>query len=131
MSEKKLEVKVDYRQVSVGDNVARLGVKIGRSEMASDEAEKFLCGSRLQGEIRIDDPSTPELDGMPEVQAITEAFDVVGYSANRKAFSCGFAFNVSDVDVELLSHFPGKSGCISVKRLGKMPEKRGRQKKED
>lgn len=130
MSKEQLDVKVEFSNLSVGQDVARLGVKIHRANMDSKVAEMYLCGSRLRGQITIEDPSASDLPGVPDIPPVEATFDVKGYGANRKSFRCGLTFAIGDVDVEKLSHFPNKKGRIVAERTGGIPEKaRGRKPK--
>lgn len=130
MTNEQLDVEVEFSNLSVGEDVARLGAKIMRANIDSKVAEKYLCGSRLRGQITIEDPSAPDFSGVPKIPPVKATFDVKGYSANRKMFRCGLTFAIGDVDMEQLMHYPNKRGKIVAERTGVIPEKkRGRKGK--
>ena len=55
-----LEIDVQFGNVSIGAENARLGVKIDRGVMDLDKADECLCGKRLTGRIEVCPPGAQE-----------------------------------------------------------------------
>ena len=120
MAKKKpdLDVQVEFSQLSIGETSARLGMKIDRENIEAHQCEDFLCGARLDVELRIGEKGQSDLPGVPKIDPIKTTVDVKSYGAKIKNFTAGLTFNVTEVDVSLLAHYAQKQGRLIATRIG-------------
>ena len=76
-----LDIDVQFGNVSIGAENARLGVKIDRGNMDLDSADEMLCGKRLTGRIEVCPPGEQQgqqaLPGMKDERPhLDGTFDV-------------------------------------------------------
>ena len=121
-----LNVPVQFSNVSIGDQVARIGVAIDRDNLNIDAADECLCGRRLTGLVIVlppgEDAAQMTMIDKGDRHEISGSFDVKGFSANRKRIAAGLTFPMAEIPIEQLGHFAKKSGRLIVHELGEIPE---------
>jgi hypothetical protein len=122
-----LDLPVGFGNVSIGDETARIGIRVERKFLSLKKADENLCGRRLWGKIvarssgQAEQDSIPGMDGQDsEVQA---TFDVKGFGVSKKSVSFGLTFALESVDVQTLSLFAKRSGKLVVTGVEDMPVK--------
>lgn len=114
---RQLDVQCEFGNLSVGDQTARLGVKIDRQILESlDMADTMFGGVRLDGEIKLNGSAQQTLDGMepepvPEVSAV---FDSKGFRVSDKSISLGLTFALSGLEIGVLQKFVKRFGRLTV-----------------
>lgn len=131
-----LDVPVNFGDVSIGDGTARIGVRIDRSLLNIDAADKLLCGRRLNGRLLVTPPGDangqtyidPEVGGELKHE-LESTFDVKRFSASPKNITAGLTFSLQEVEVSELSYFAKRGGRLVVASIAEIPAKqRGRKK---
>ena len=125
-----MELPVSYGGLSVGDKTARIGVSISRGNLSITKADKAFCCKRLDVSIKAmsngaqaDNQPLPGMEGSDwEVGGVA---DVKGWSTNGKSITFGLTFNLENVEVETLSHFPKREGTLVVDAVEDIPEEEG------
>jgi hypothetical protein len=117
-----MEIPVSFGNVSLGDEMARIGIAILRTKFSPAKADKNLCGRRLTGRIRLvkegDNPDQPPLPGMAEDPIeLVGIFDIKGYGVTRKKITTGLAFNKGSTKVEVLSKFARGDGVLIIEKI--------------
>lgn len=122
-----LEVDVQFGGVSIGDETARVGVKIDRGVMTLEQADECLCGKRLTGRIEVCAPGEQQgqqsLPGMKNERPHLEGtFDVKRFGVGLKEISAGLTFGLGPIDVSELAKFAKKNGRLIVTDAQFLPE---------
>lgn len=119
-----IDIPVDFQGVSLGQDTARLGVKINRDHMGLDKADDAFSGHRLAGKVILGDRYDPDQTKFIEdVDVVIEtAFDVKRFSVTDSYFSIGLTFSKRDIEVHDLAEFAKKSGRLVVFDIGAIPE---------
>lgn len=118
-----LDIPVVFGNLGVGEDTARLGLKVNRAKCTIKQAENYLCGARCEIKIKVDpnaDNDTPgqtTFDGI-EGEALESVVDIKRYSAGPKGFTAGMTFNMAEIDVSQLAKFAGHSGRLVACRVG-------------
>ena len=117
-----LDLMVEFGGVSIGQETARLGLKVSRDNIELEDADHAFCGRRLTGKIVLgkDDPDQTTM--FESSQKMVEAvFDVKRYGVSSEWVSTGLTFNLKDVDIETLSKFSKGTGRLVVNDIGEIP----------
>lgn len=127
MSDAELEVDVQFGGVSIGDETARVGIKIDRTLLDLEKADDMLCGKRLTGRIEVCAPGEQNgqqsLPGMKDSRPhLDGTFDVKRFGVGLKEFSCGLTFGLGSIDVSELAKFAKKNGRLTVTDAQFLPE---------
>lgn len=122
-----LEVDVQFGGVSIGDETARVGIKIDRALMQLDQADEILCGKRLTGRIEVCAPGEQQgqraLPGMKDERPhLDGTFDVKRFGVSLKEISAGLTFGLGSIDVSELAKFAKKNGRLLVTDAQFLPE---------
>lgn len=122
-----LEVDVQFGGVSIGDETARVGVKIDRGAMTLDDADEFLCGKRLTGRIEVCAPGEQQgqqsLPGMNDARPhLDGTFDVKRFGVGPKEVSAGLTFVLGSIDVSELAKFAKKNGRLTIMEAQYLPD---------
>ena len=121
-----IDVAVSFGDVSIGDEICRLGLRILRTELSVSNADKMLVGKRLVGKIVAmagnDNPDQPSL-GMGTEEEINGAFDVKSIGVTRKKITTGLSFSIASIDVSVLAHFAKRSGRLQIEKIDDIPAK--------
>lgn len=110
----------EFGGVSLGDQVARIGVHADKTVMDPIEADQFLAGRRCTVSIELpegDAPGQRRIKGF-EPPRIIATSDIKRYSGSDKAWGFGLAFNLSEIDSGVLAQFAKRSGRIDIEVLG-------------
>jgi hypothetical protein len=121
----KLSVLVQFGDVGIGQETARVGVTIDRSALDLMTADQCFCGKRLIGKIilgRKDDS-----DGQGKLIEDTDyevdgAFDVKGINVKPGKISAGLTFSLASINVSELAKFAKGSGRMVVNEVQELPE---------
>jgi hypothetical protein len=122
------KLPVKFKNLSVGDTIATLGVSIDRDRVNIDFCEEAFCGKRDLVRILIGPGADPDQGILwDDVQFDVEAHaDIKKYSVTPKLISIGLAFLIDSIDIEDLAHFAKKEGTLFiVKVLGDAKDAKG------
>jgi len=124
---KELEVDVQFGGVSIGDETARVGIKIDRGRMSVEEADEFLCGKRLTGRIEVCAPGEQQgqqsLPGMKDTRPhLDGTFDVKRFGVSLKEISAGLTFSIASIEVSELAKFAKKNGRLTITAAEFLPD---------
>jgi hypothetical protein len=121
---KKSDVKiaVQFGGVSIGEETARLGIRISRADVSLENADAMLCGRRITGRVRVAITNeSPDQQGLPGMDdAITEiaaVFDVRRLGVSPKEFTAGLTFSLAEIDVSVLAHFAKREGWLIAEKV--------------
>lgn len=123
-----LNIECQFQGVSIGDETARLGLKISRDHITLEECDMFFDGHRLAGSIQLSPRDDhPKLAGMDDSGplSVETVFDCKRFSCSAKDISCGFTFALDSVDVRELSQFAKRGGWLAVRAVGQIDNASG------
>lgn len=122
-----LDIPVEFGGVSIGDELARLGIKVSRSSLKLAQADKNLVGKRLTGWVQR--TKNGEVEGQKRLPGMKDAdltlvgtFDVKRLGVSAEEISFGLAFNVRSVEVGELAQFAKRTGRLVVQGVEEIPE---------
>ena len=126
MAKKRFSESVEFGGLSLGDETARLSVKIHRGWLELEDADAILAGSRCEAKIEIapdGEQGTLKIGGksIKEVEPLEAVVDVKRFGVSREDFTTGLTFQVSEIDVSKLARFANKAGKLTLKRTGDIP----------
>jgi ribosome modulation factor len=112
------EISVEFGNVSIGDQTARLGIKIAREHLSLTDADRIFCGRRIWGLVGLgtpDNPNQPRLPGMEDAQIVIEgAFETKQVGVRPNEYSLGLNFALKEIDVSELAKFAKRAGTVTV-----------------
>lgn len=119
-----LEIPVLYGNLNIGDETARLGIRVDRKKLKLTDADRHLCGKRLKGTIEADaGNANPEQPAIFQAGvSVTAVFDVNGFGVTRKAITTGLTVKLGSMNIEDLAHFAKRAGRFLVESIGDIPE---------
>lgn len=127
-----LAVPVEFGGVSIGDQVARIGVKVSRERLNINAADDALCGKRLTGRIVRGDFNPAQKTLFDDVKyEVAGAFDVKRFGVNTKEISFGLSFSVESIDIGELSHLAKQTGGLVVDAIEAIPEEAASDSEEE
>lgn len=128
-TEYELKREVEFNGVSIGQDTARVGVKIDRDEIDLETADKFFCNKRVEGEILVGKAVRQQKmfddDSQPLVKSV---FDIKGFSVRTNHITFGITGSRDALDIETLADFAKQSGVIRFDLVGGIP---GREEEPD
>lgn len=120
-----LDTNCEFGGVTIGDETARLGVKLSRERIDINMADTIFSGYRLDVMIVLghcdDQPGQLKLFEDSDY-SINSSADVKKWSANRKEISTGLTFALGDIKVEDLAKFAKGKGRIVIKSIKELPD---------
>ena len=110
-----IDLPVTFGGVSIGDQTAKLAIKVDREFLNINAADEVLCGRRITGKVALgrsgDTPGQMVLvEDMDDV--IVAKFDIQRFGVSRDAFTSGLTFRLADVDVRQLARFSKGAGRL-------------------
>jgi hypothetical protein len=125
-SSPRLDLRVTFGDVAIGDQTARVAVKIDRGNFTIDQADDTLCGRRISGRLVLtngDNEGQEKLPGMGDVDHAMEGVaDVKQYSVTAKHISCTLSFSLRSIDLDALCHFAKRAGKLTIEGVEAIPE---------
>lgn len=122
-----LNVAAHFANVSIGDQVASIGVKIERSSLTVEKADEVLCGRRLAASVLVlptgEDVSQKTAFDKGDRHEIEGTFDVKSFRVSPKNITATLAFALNEIEPSELGHVAQKSGRLIVNGLESLPEK--------
>lgn len=123
-----LDLAVNYGSISVGDEVASLGLSVERKNLSLSKADAHLVCKRLTCTITAaagnDNPDQQTMPGMEDAEAtVTAVFDVKGFSVGRKYIRFHLAAPKTAVDLASLTDYPKRAGRFTLLSVETIPEK--------
>jgi len=116
----KLEVEVDFGNVSIGEDVARIGVEIDRERLTLELADKFFSGSRLK--VGLMAVPKGELKGQKHFEDMSELIegevDVKSFSVQSDKFKTGIKFGAAAISLLTLVGFRKRPGKLFATWIG-------------
>lgn len=128
-----LDIPVEFGGVSIGDGVARLGVKIDRKALPLTEAERIFVGHRLSGRVTLggNGDSSGQQKFVEDEHTVDGVFDVKRIGVSVKQITTGLAFNCEDIDVAEIAKLSKGSGRLVVDQVNALPEPEPKHKGPD
>jgi hypothetical protein len=119
-----LDIPVEFGGVSIGDGVARLGVKIDRNAITITEAVRVFVGHRLTGRVQLGgNGDSAGQETMDFDHAVEGVFDVKRIGVGVKQYGTGLAFSIEDIDVREIAKLSKGSGRLQIEQVAALPEK--------
>ena len=118
-----VRIAVKFGGVSIGEETARLGIRISRADVALERADEMLCGRRITGKVRVASVSGEGADqkalaGMEDaIVEIASVFDIKRLGVSPKEFSAGLQFSLAEIDVSVLAHFAKREGWLIAEKV--------------
>jgi hypothetical protein len=110
-------IPVEYGNVNIGDQVARISIKIDRKRLSDQKALELLCARRLTGSITVANTDVdPRQKNFFETATagIKGSFDTKRVSVGPNDFGTGITVALAEIDVEELGKFAKKKGFLWV-----------------
>jgi hypothetical protein len=110
-------VPVEYGNVNIGDQVARIMIKIDRKRLSDEKALELLCARRLTGNITVaNTDADPRQKNFFETATagIKGSFDTRRVSVGPNNFGTGLTVALAEIDVEELGKFAKKKGWLFI-----------------
>jgi len=134
-----VRIPCEFTGLAPGKEEYSLGVRFSRKKFSLKDADRLLCGARLNvrlvkdGNVDLDGPNQQTFNENPEDEdVITSVVDAKGYNAKPKAFTTRLSFSAEEIDKAQMLEFIDEKGYVELERVGDMEEKkRGRPKKDD
>lgn len=118
-----VEIPVDFGNVSIGDETARLSIKINKNFLNIIAAEELLCGRRLTGSVQLG--GIEDMDGQ---QTLFEAdvivpgtFDVHRFGVSPKVYTTSLTFRLAEIEVGDIARFSKGRGRLIVQTNKPIP----------
>lgn len=130
-----LEIPCSFGNVNVGDETARISIRISRQSLTLAKADSIFSGKRITGTILAraggGGPDQESLPGIEDDIEITDTFDVSSFGVSAKRISTGLTVAINSVDVGELAHFAKRDGRLTVRSVGEIPDGEGGDPGED
>lgn len=118
---------VAFAGVTIGEGVARVGVRMDRGEMGLLAADKMFCGRRITGSVKLtknSDSETPVFEAMRDKDfVVSSTFDVKRLGLNASFYSFGLAFSLQEINIGDLALFAKKTGLLLIDSVEDIPVK--------
>ena len=120
----KLELPVEFGNITIGVNTAKISVTVDRSKLKVASADAKLCGRRLTGTIFAAAKGERNDQGKfwDDSRELPGTFDVKGLTLSTDHIKFGLTFSKKDVDKENFSHFAGRSGRLEIAKTEAIDE---------
>lgn len=112
-----LDLPVEFGNVSIGNGTARLPLRIARTVLSLEAADKAFCERRLTGLITMgkqDDSPGQKLLQEDFEYSVSATFDTKKFGVGTKNITTGLTFNLKEIDIEDLAHFANGKGKLIV-----------------
>jgi hypothetical protein len=121
----KLSVIVQFSNVSIGQETAKVGVQIERSVLDLLAADEYLCGKRLVGKIILGNRN--DANGQGKLIEDTDfevpgAFDVKGINVKPSKIGAGLTFSLASINISELAKFAKGAGRMVVDEVQELPD---------
>lgn len=110
-------IPVEYGNVSIGDQVARISMKIDRAKIDDTKALNLLCARRLTGTVTV---TNTDVDPRQKnffdtaTASIEGSFDTKRVSVGPNDFGTGITVALAEIDVMELGKFAKKKGFLWI-----------------
>lgn len=110
--------------VSIGQQTAKLSIKVDREHLNIVAADEALCGRRVAGKVAVgragDTPGQMLL--LEEMDDVIEAtFDIHRFGVTPDSFTSGLTFKLKEIDVGQLARFSKGSGRLIMDSVEEIP----------
>lgn len=112
-----IKMFVELGTVGIGEDTARIGVKVSKEQCNIDAAEEMFCGKRLSIRLEMQLPGEAEGQGVlfdGAKPSITASVKVRRWSSGPKAVTFGLTFDLTSCDVNALAHFAKRNATLYV-----------------
>lgn len=120
--EKLVELGVEFRNVSIGSKIARIGFSVDRDELDIKDADGLFTDSQVRCRIVCDPNSKRDAEGQNTFGVTGEEIDVVadikGFRVTNDAFTSGLSINKNEADVAILGSFSSCKARLHLERVG-------------
>lgn len=120
-----LKVGVEFGGVSIGENTARLGVRISRERLNLVAADEVFTNHRLTGSVALgdhDDANGQTTMFEDQNHVIEATFDTKRLGVTATELATGLTFSLSDIDVAELAKFSKGRGVLTVSAVAALPD---------
>lgn len=120
-----LDIPVEFGGVSIGQQTAKLGLKISREVLNINAADEALCGRRVTGRVGVggagDSPGQMYLiDDMEDV--INATFDIHRFGVTPDNYTSGLTFKLKEIEIGILARFSKGAGRLVIENIDAIPE---------
>ncbi len=119
------DIPVIFGGLSIGDALARLGVRADREILILNTADEIWCGHRLTGAIVLgghDDQSGQQKLVDDLEHKIEGVFDVKRYSVSPSEIAASLAISLIDLDIAELAKFTKNTGRLQITGIDVIPD---------
>lgn len=116
-----LEVAVQFGGLSIGDQTARLGVRIARAFVDVAKADAVFVGKRLEVVVQLGAADADQMKLFDVELEVVGAVDVKRIGVAPDAISAGLTFNLQSIDVATLARFSKCVGRLKVLTVADLP----------
>lgn len=121
-----LDCRVAFGNVGFGKDTVRLGIKIDRALLKVKDADRLLCGKRVNCTVKVqpsgDDPNQTYFDGIGGGAELTGVADIHRFGVSPDIISAGLTFNKRAVDGSILQDFASQIGRFVITGVDDIPE---------
>ncbi len=119
-----LDLPVAFGGVSIGQQTAKLSIKVDREHLNIAAADEALCGRRITGKVAVgragDTPGQMLL--IEEMDDVIEAtFDIHRFGVTPDAYTSGLTFQLKEIDVGQLARFSKGSWRLIMNDMTPIP----------
>lgn len=124
VKDKATDLPVEFGGVSIGQQTAKLSIKINREFLNIVAADDALCGRRVTGKVAFgrsgDTPGQMLL--LEEMDEVIEAtFDIHRFGVTPDHFTSGLTFKLKEIDIGQLARFSKGSGRLVLDEVEEIP----------
>lgn len=117
-----IKLPVDFSNVTLQKERARIGVKINRSDLPLAAADALFCNAQLDVTLRCDPNAKGDADGQQTMEDFTLTVSLIAetkrYSVGADVISVSLSTPKTALDTGLLGQFAAAKGVMECKRIG-------------
>lgn len=120
----KIDLPVEFGGVTIGQQTAKLGLKISREVMNIIAADESFCGRRVTGSVGVggqgDSPGQQYL--LADMSDVIDAtFDIHRFSVGPDHYTTGLTFKLKEIDIGQLARFSKGTGRLVMSNIELIP----------
>lgn len=118
-----LELPVEFGNISIGSETAKLSVKINKERLNINAAEELLCGRRLSGSVQLGgaDDSNGQSKLFEVDVTVDGTFDIHRFGVGPKEYTSGLTFKIAEIEIGDLAQFSKGKGRLLVESNIEIP----------
>ncbi len=126
-----LEVAVQFGGLSIGDQTARLGVRIARAFVDVEKADAVFVGKRLEVVVQLGAADADQMKLFDVELEVVGSVDVKRIGVAPDSISAGLTFNLASIDVATLARFSKGVGRLKVLTVSELPSEAAAEADDD